>query len=647
MTPPARHARLPSSPRPRALRAGASIALASAILIGCSKTASRIERELATPAIGVPVPRADAPLQILLVAGEPAVIVADAGRLPQSGEVRMRLDDGTVIQCEPIILRLRHAGPEQAADPTSMAARMGQWLGLGEGGRAYEWTTEPAKRQATLRAGAAALYIQSTPAREASAPRESTGTLGDQRVNVRWLDRSAPIANADTIFARPLDEAAWQSGWVQAALQVADASPLARWRARLARGTLAAAAAPVPPVMHTRIADPAIEALAGTVEHQWVAAIGAIAAEDPILARRLVERLCATIDFGGGVIVPAWEPEGPDLNALLASLLDPRPGSALRAATAWLDAAPPFVWWVVDDAADAGPGRHLGTVGVANLTGTPFAAWPETPARPGATPEITAVSPRTVRRVSTGATDEPDDDGAPSRISADKALKGVRTTVHVGEGLVNPTVYAHPIPALAPGITVAPFHRDWNLAEWLSADERLNALLAPWALVPPSDALAATGIVYRGVDAPLETTTTAAPDRWLLYVEITNPVGGAASPAADVRPAFVRVFLGSFGRSVAVLRILEDGRVLDDSPPQPTGPARDLPRVVRIIRTPRGWSCWLPIPPSSIDANAILKLGIECVDTRGVRTSWPRPSLPWQQEPSRVSIDTAAWGESK
>jgi len=32
------------------------------------------------------------------------------------------------------------------------------------------------------------------------------------------------------------------------------------------------------------------------------------------------------------------------------------------------------------------------------------------------------------------------------------------------------------------------------------------------------------------------------------------------------------------------------------------------------------------------------------VDSRGLRTSWPRPMMPDQPEPGRVIADLTAWG---
>ena len=107
------------------------------------------------------------------------------------------------------------------------------------------------------------------------------------------------------------------------------------------------------------------------------------------------------------------------------------------------------------------------------------------------------------------------------------------------------------------------------------------------------------------------------------------------------------MFLGGIGRSHAILRVLRDGRVLDESPPRAGTAPRDLARVVRAVQTSQRWACWVPIPPSAVEDTERVFLGVEYFDARGVRSSWPRPSLPWQQEPGRLVIELGAWGGPK
>ncbi len=145
-----------------------------------------------------------------------------------------------------------------------------------------------------------------------------------------------------------------------------------------------------------------IEALAGCVEAKWIRGLSNLAVQDPVLARRVVERLCASMDAGGGIFVPAWPEEGEDLSGFAGITHGSGAGRSVEAARAWLESASAVLCWVVDDAGSADPatGRPVGTVGVANLTDAPVAAWMETNTPP-ATPEIVAgfaVEPSSHRR---------------------------------------------------------------------------------------------------------------------------------------------------------------------------------------------------------------------------------------------------------
>jgi hypothetical protein len=140
------------------------------------------------------------------------------------------------------------------------------------------------------------------------------------------------------------------------------------------------------------------------------------------------------------------------------------------------------------------------------------------------------------------------------------------------------------------------------------------------------------------VDAPLE-SGVSPPNRWLLFLELNRPQARRQSAEEMVTEEFVRVWFGPFGRGGIVLRVMPDGRVIDESPAR----GDDVPRLARAAATPNGWTCWVPIPASAIEADGVLRVGIERVDQRGVRSTWPRPSLPWQREPARLAIDTRSW----
>ena len=56
------------------------------------------------------------------------------------------------------------------------------------------------------------------------------------------------------------------------------------------------------------------------------------------------------------------------------------------------------------------------------------------------------------------------------------------------------------------------------------------------------------------------------------------------------------------------------------------------------------WVANVPIPARCVEKDGTLRIAIERTDSRGRRTSWPRPMLPWDSEPGRVALDTKAWG---
>jgi hypothetical protein len=563
-------------------------------------------------------------------------------------DTRIALSDGSVLEVRAHRLRVTAATDERGPEATSVGARMGWWLGVSGAALTQRWSATPATRagrgSADAESGATVLLVDVGGASEGIRANGSvvTGEIAGRPLRVRWMGPVERTATTERVFGRALDEAAMESSWVRAALVLAERSPLTRWRSRLARGVLLGPesgpgddpnAAPDEKGGDV-FDDPVVEALARTIEAQWAVGLSRLASEDAAAARRVVERLCTTLDFGGGVMAPGWPMDAERLTGLVNLLLEP--GLEVGDAAAWLDDAPDVLCWVIDDAggADAATGAPEGTIGVANLMERPVASWVESASARGG-PHIVAVSPRSVRPVPTGAT--PANEGSPLRLQAETAARGVRTRLQVGEMSFDPTVYSRRVPALAPGITIGSLHADWSLERWLLAgqDMEYSMRLGAWG-AGGGGGDATTGLVYRGVDAPLE-RGASMPDRWLVFLDVVDRV--------EETEGFVRVWLGPSGRSRCVLKVMRDGRVLDESPSAPGGAAGDIPRLARVVETARGWTCWLSIPPSAIDSDGLLQVGIEQVDGRGARSSWPRPMLPWQREPGRLGIGTSTWSD--
>lgn len=576
-------------------------------------------------------------LEWTLVPGRRSVVLIDPALIDVMTETRLRLDDGSVVSATPYVVR---ATPERepGVEVTSVAARAGEWLGVRHGASSYRWSAAPILSAAEAEGGAAVLLLEFP---ESFAPvRVSAGALGARRVEIRWLEEveGAP----EGVFARSLDAAAWEAASIRGAMIAARGSPLQRWRARLAVGGFAPGATEE----GAPFADAVVESLAQTIESEWRAALAALASADAALARRVVERLCATADFGAGVIAPVWPVEGERLSALLETMLK-RTAAGLdisEAASGWLDEQPRLLAWVMDDAGsnDPGTGRPGGMVLAANLGAAPLAAWFETGTAPGAA-DITAIAPGVVRPVPTGgAGGRGGEARVPASVGAERAREGERLTLRVGPEVRRPLIFSMPSPAIAPGVRVGPLQGDWTLRDWLTAgsDDDLAARVGPWSDGSLVEAGWRTrGQVYRGVDAPLD-RAAGVPTRWLLFLELGRGEGASEAGAGG----YVRVWFGPLGRPSAVLRVLADGRVIDESPPGGrSSESGDVVRQVRVAETGAGWSCWLPIPLGAIEGDGVLRLGVERVDARGVHSAWPRPMLPWQQEPSRLAIDTSEW----
>lgn len=606
----------------------------AALFVGCAgPTPSRGELISSTPTApsAQAVAEADAEWVLVRAPGAEAVVIVPRGTVEALRGTRMSCADGGVLDVEPLTLIVRPQDADRASAPTSVAARMGWWLGLSSGGRAGVWSAG-----APLQSGPQALRVRVIRAGDHESTRAE---VGGQRVGVRWLD-AVPTETADPLQGRVLGEEAMESSWVRGSLAMMDLSPLTRWRARLARGELFVAQKPT-----GVFSDGAIEAMANGVEAQWRYGLARLARHDAALARRVAQELCRSVDFGGGVLVPGWEPDGPRVDELLERLLTSADDErAAQSASAWLEQRSTLICWVTDDAGatDATTGEPEGALGVANLTGVPLAAWASAESATGATipagTEITAVSPHASRRVPAGGLGPTA--GSPASLSLEQAIKGQRVRLQAGEVTRTPTIYDARIPAIAPGVRIGPLQPDWRLGAWRDVRDdapgpwsgALSAADAPWST---------TGLLYRGVDAP-PGEGLAAPDRWLVYLEVGVEVG-AEAPSAEES---VRVWLGPLGRSRAVLRVMKDGRVLDESPPADDGSVvRDMPRLARVATTSRGWALWLPVPPGAIEPGGLLRVGVERFDRRGVRWSWPRASLPWQVEPSRIAVNTTGWSE--
>ncbi|HVZ94632.1 MAG TPA: hypothetical protein VG797_08985, partial [Phycisphaerales bacterium] len=98
----------------------------------------------------------------------------------------------------------------------------------------------------------------------------------------------------------------------------------------------------------------------------------------------------------------------------------------------------------------------------------------------------------------------------------------------------------------------------------------------------------------------------------------------------------VRVHLGPFGAPQAIITIRIDGKAGDEV-------NADAPVEARAWFESDGWRALIDLPDTAIEHNRLI-LSIERFEQTGARSTWPRPSMPFQPDPARAIIDLTKWG---
>jgi len=497
---------------------------------------------------------------------------------------------------------------------------------------------------ATPDAVAAALRGQGlrnlSPVGEIDAP--LTLLTDDPAPGLALLDQAAreslfPQADADTTA-------------LEAMLDPLFSSPRERWRAQpLRRALERSAVAPTTNLGQVRVhrpiraADELVDALAAQTSARWHIALARLNTLDAPLALDLARRLMGLLRLtttDAAIIVPAWPPDDAALAALLDDLLDPDLTDARRVdrARAFIAEQPRALAWVIDDAgqSEAITGRTIATIAVANLSATPALAGARTADAAQATDEdLRPLAPRSAAALTVAVRIAPP--AAPGATAADptsaarRALAGVDILARPGSPATRLRILAEPAPVFPPGLRLQPLYADWSMPTWRRASA---------ANPPESDAAFATAALLSAVD-----TAPDAPRAWQLLVECAAPDSATSTPTTTDS---VRLWLGPFNRPVAVLLATPDGRLIDQTADARAGrplatSINDTAPTLRIAKQPGRWFVWIPIPPAAIETDGKLRLALERLDPRGVRTTWPRPSLPWQPEPGRAAADLTAW----
>lgn len=526
------------------------------------------------------------------------------------------------------------------------------WAGLTPAEASAPWRAVTPSQRPASGVGQWAIAVRIDPKKAALIEKETALQVGGESSRIRWLSpASAPTAAErsliDHTVPRPL------SPLRSAGLWLATRSPQTRWRARLVAGNFTSPAAPFEAVS----LDDLPELLARQTEAGWRAAFQTLEAADPSLARDLAARLITSADFPSAPGAPAWPAAPPGIvESILAA--DSRASLPIDRIRLWLSMQPEAIAWVIDDAGarDLITDGVLSTIGVANLITQPAAASaaaesPAAPAAigvageqgggaaPGAATDLAALAPFTAARV-TASSATPDLRAAGPHLGARLAHEGLDAHVTIGAASIRRRLFPIPQPVLPPGARIGPLLPDWTMSDWLAQgadDPEATTIPATRALLDP--AWITVGLIHRGSIGASAAASPSRPDPWQIYLELAQLRDPLAPSNRASETGHIRIWLGPFGAPTAVLRVLADGTVRDES-----GSAFTLPpRAAAVAAEGRRWSAWVPLPSGAIEPDGILRIGIERTDARGVRSAWPRPMLPWQIEPGRAALDTSAW----
>lgn len=611
---------------PRACCAALLLLACAAISTGCGSAPKPPEPLATTDRTLLP--------RLHVYPGEPVVVPLDQ-RYTGSGPLVIA-EDGTALPAKlrrimvdmiPIYFDAANAADTAAAfdDPDRWMVTPGTWRSVdaassrSERGRDAILAAIPADLDGRLVRIAGRDHVVTVLALTPSLPR----VAGDSQIENPWRPVLGPGGGGD------LD--------LLARVRVEARSPLTRWRYRLLVDGLdpAAANGAEDGLDLARFDDPTIEALAKQNERRWRTGLARLWGISSDLSSRVRHRLSVIADFGNGLRAPAWPTDHGRMDELLESLLDDRltPMRVSQRAEAWLAALPPASAWVVDDAGvAAGDGtRSLPTVGIVNFSDRATLAWALVDEASGQTPEPKALAARAAAVVVVAA---------PQR-----GPSAPEVVAHAGDWSLAlpllPTLRAAP-----PGLTMAPFSPDHTMDVWQRGETRQSR--PEWT----------TAALLRRAPA-----SSASPARWEVLIECKRPATAPSGVGSQPRER-VEIWFGEPGPMARAVIVHEDGRVerrpviqaLDDALREERGGREPL---LPVTRSATGWSVRVPLPPGLPGTVAsaetqpdtppgtprMLRMGAVRVDSAGRRSSWPRPMMPWQEQPGRALIDMGAWDE--
>ncbi len=330
--------------------------------------------------------------------------------------------------------------------------------------------------------------------------------------------------------------------------------------------------------------DPILEAWAAQETDAWREGLRRLAQADPGLSARLQRRLWLTARFGGSARWPVWPASPTDLADLRDALL--APARMVDRVRAWLDDQTRVLTWVDETRSDDG----MPILGALNLDDEPRVLWVRSqPPVPHELPPLESV-----------------------RIP----LAGQAPwTIATPDGEFRLADPARAIPLHPPGLVMAPLLGDWTLRSLLLASPRRDEGTAGLFFLQRGDDLVPEdpGVIRR-FDAPPRPT---------LYFERRESMREA------------RLWLGPQRAPDAIVRITGEGQVRDERTRTPIDGARTIVDPDRLVSL-------IPLPAHLVNAGELL-IGLEVIDTGGMRWSWPAARMPWQTQPARSTVDVRTW----
>lgn len=492
-------------------------------------------------------------------------------------------------------------------------------------------------------------------------------SLGSSRIAVMFVDDATPgTTSRQQAVLSPRSRALSVSDVTTQALR---RSPFTRWQARLAADEpMCAPAASAP----DSFSDPIIESLAAQIESRAQWAVNRLARLDDDLAASVRRRMSGILEFESARATLAPRtlpfPAAPRAtSSLMAQLSDMSLSNAavLDSARAWLIEQTVQGAWIIDDAAAADaaePGGQIALIGT--LSTAPDPSLLALRADAARVPEATTLQPFSAAAITiaisppSDVAESSDDTGEMIRSSSvlevprtpgqSKAPDPVvRTEVRIGSWKGMRRVVSGAVPITPPGLDIGPFSPDWTAPTLLTAaSEATDAPRSP--AVEPN--WATTGRILREVDS-LGGNGGGGVAGWTLYLECLH---GPAAISEHAKSDRVVLHFGPSSKPTLALTVYSDGRVFRGLDPQVHAQTEPIDHIRTLAASDR-WTAYMPLPPEVFErvikpngqSSTGVKIGIERIDSRGVRTAWPRPMLPapLQTQPGRAILDLSSWGD--